>query len=119
MRTTNRVHLIGYLGADPEGFLTKANVQGARFRIATTESWRDDNGEQKSLTDWHRVVVFGIEAQSSLQHLSKGRLVQVEGRLKTRTYLDKENQKRSETSVVADRVSFLDAPKATVAGAGE
>jgi single-strand DNA-binding protein len=60
MRTTNHVQIIGFLGADPEGFLTKKNVQGARLRVATSRSWKDDKGEWKSETEWHRIVAFGL-----------------------------------------------------------
>jgi single-strand DNA-binding protein len=119
MNTTNKVILIGYLGADPEGFLTKSSIQGAKFRIATNETWKDENGETKSITDWHRVVLFGKQAESVLEHLSKGRLVQVEGRLQTRSYNDRAGLKRSQTSVLADRVTLLDSPKAEAEAAKE
>lgn len=115
METTNKVHLIGHLGADAEGFLTKNSLQGAKFRIATSSSWMGDNGEARTVTDWHRVVVFGQEAKNALDGLRKGRLVEVEGRITTRSYLDKQNQKRSSTSIVADRVTLLEAPKSAEA----
>ena len=56
MQTTNKVILIGHLGADPEGFLTKKSVQGARLRIATNATWKGEDGEDRSITDWHRIV---------------------------------------------------------------
>src|SRR2546430_1076265 len=108
---TNKVILNGNLGADAEGFLTKTSMQGARFRVATTSTWKNPDGEEKSATEWHRVVVFGAEATWTLDQLRKGRRVEIEGRLQTRSYTDRDGVKRYDTSVVADKITVREAPK--------
>jgi single-strand DNA-binding protein len=60
MRTTNQVLLVGHLGADPEGFTTSSGAPGARLRLATESAYKDEHGELKTVTDWHRVLVFGL-----------------------------------------------------------
>jgi single-strand DNA-binding protein len=116
MASVNRVFLIGNLGNDPEvryaGSSTVAN-----FRIATTEVWNDKNGERQERTEWHRIVVWGKQAEHCRDYLRKGRSVHVEGRLQTREWEDKDGQKRYTTEINADRVTFL-GPRSEGEGGG-
>jgi len=108
MATLNRVLLIGNLGQDPEKRFTPSGQPVTTFSIATTERWKDRaNGQPQERTEWHRIVVWGQQAENCAQYLSKGRPVFVEGRLQTRQWEDKEGAKRTTTEVVAQRVLFL------------
>ncbi len=102
MASLNKVTLIGNLGADPEVRFTGTGQPVANFNIATTEKWQ--SGEK---TEWHRVVVFGKQAETCKTYLSKGRQIYVEGRLQTRQWDDKSGNKRYTTEVIAQRVLFL------------
>ena len=77
------------------------------MRIATSESWNDKNGQRQERAEWHRVVVWGKQAEHCAKYLSKGRQVYVEGRIQTRSYDDKEGNKRYITEVIANNVQFL------------
>jgi single-strand DNA-binding protein len=103
----NKVILIGNLGADPEVRFTGGGQAVANFRIATSESWKDKNGQQQERTEWHRIVVWGKQAELCGEYLKKGRQCYVEGRLQTREWTDKENKKNWTTEVVAMSVRFL------------
>ncbi|HET6147207.1 MAG TPA: single-stranded DNA-binding protein [Polyangia bacterium] len=106
MGSVNKVILIGNLGADPELKYTPSSRALCNLRIATTEVYKDKGGQRQEKTEWHRVTVWGDQAENCSKYLSKGRSVYVEGRLQTRSY-DKEGQKHYATDVVADRVVFL------------
>ncbi|MFB1479380.1 single-stranded DNA-binding protein [Corallococcus sp. RDP092CA] len=103
----NKVILIGNLGADPEVRFTPGGQAVANFRIATSESWNDKNGQKQERTEWHRIVVWGKLAELCGEYLKKGRQCFVEGRLQTREWMDKENRKNYTTEVVATSVTFL------------
>ncbi|XXF79149.1 single-stranded DNA-binding protein [Myxococcaceae bacterium GXIMD 01537] len=103
----NKVILIGNLGADPEVRFTPGGQAVANFRIATSESWMDKNGQKQERTEWHRIVVWGKLAELCGEYLKKGRQCFVEGRLQTREWTDKENRKNYTTEVVASGVTFL------------
>lgn len=103
----NKVILIGNLGADPEVRFTPGGQAVANFRIATSESWNDKNGQKQERTEWHRIVVWGKLAELCGEYLKKGRQCFVEGRLQTREWMDKENKKNYTTEVVATSVTFL------------
>src|SRR5688500_16541126 len=108
MASLNKVFLIGNLGADPEVRYTPSGQAVANFRIATTDVWNDKSGERQERTEWHRIVVWGKQAEHCGEYLRKGRAVHVEGRLQTREWDDKNTgQKRYTTEIVADRVTFL------------
>jgi single-strand DNA-binding protein len=108
MASLNKVFLMGNLGADPEVRFTPAQTAVANFRIATTEVWNDrQSGQKQERTEWHRIVVWGKQAEACGEYLKKGRPVFVEGRIQTREWQDKEGNKRYTTEVVADRVQFL------------
>jgi single-strand DNA-binding protein len=106
MGSVNKVILIGNLGADPELKYTPSSRPLCNLRIATTEVFKDKSGQRQERTEWHRVTVWGDQAENCSKYLSKGRSVYIEGKLQTRTY-DKEGQKHYATDVVADRVVFL------------
>jgi single-strand DNA-binding protein len=103
----NKVILIGNLGADPEVRFTPGGQAVANFRIATSESWNDKNGQKQERTEWHRIVVWGKLAELCGEYLKKGRQCFVEGRLQTREWTDKEGRKNYTTEVVATGVTFL------------
>ena len=106
MGSVNKVILIGNLGADPELKYTPSNRPLCNLRIATTEVYKDKSGQRQEKTEWHRVTVWGDQAENCNKYLAKGRSVYIEGRLQTRSY-DKDGQKHYATDIVADRVVFL------------
>jgi single-strand DNA-binding protein len=106
MGSVNKVILIGNLGADPELKYTPSQRPLCNLRIATTEVYKDKSGQRQEKTEWHRVTVWGDQAENCNKYLSKGRSVYVEGRLQTRSY-DKDGQKHYATDNVADRGVFL------------
>jgi single-strand DNA-binding protein len=106
MGSINKVILIGNLGADPELKYTPSSRALCNLRVATTEVFKDKSGTRQERTEWHRVTVWGEQAENCSKYLSKGRSVYVEGKLQTRSY-EKEGQKHYATDVVADRVVFL------------
>lgn len=105
--SVNKVILIGNLGRDPEVRFTGGGRAVANFRIATSEVFSDAQGQRQERTDWHNIVVWGKQAETCGQYLQKGRQVYVEGSLRTRSYDDKDGNKRYVTEVVAQRVQFL------------
>jgi len=100
----NKVQIMGNLGADPETRLTANGNAITSFRVAVNERW----GEDKEDTEWFSVVTWNKLAEVCGKHLEKGRGVYVEGRLKTRSWEDKEKVKRYRTELIAQRVEFLD-----------
>jgi single-strand DNA-binding protein len=107
MGSVNKVILIGNLGADPELKYTPSNRAVCNLSLATNEVFKDKAGQRQERTEWHRVTVWGEQAEHCSKYLGKGRSVYVEGRLQTRSWDDKEGKKRYSTDVVADRVVFL------------
>ena len=107
----NKVILIGRLGRDVE--LKKGQTPVAIFSLATDEVFRDEKGQKKSHTEWHRIIVFGNQAEICSQYLGKGSLVYVEGKLRTRNYDDKQGNKRYVTEIHADTIRFLNGKKAS------
>jgi single-strand DNA-binding protein len=103
----NKVILIGNLGADPDMRYTPSGTGVCELRLATNESWTDKSGQKQERTEWHRVVVWGKLAEIVSKYLSKGRQVYVEGRLRTRSWDDKEGNKRYTTEIIANDVQFL------------
>ena len=102
-RGVNKVILIGNLGGDPEVRYMPSGDAVANIRIATSESWKDkQTGEQREITEWHRVVFFGRLAEVVGQYLRKGSKVYVEGKLRTRKWQGQDGQDRYTTEVVVD-----------------
>lgn len=107
MSGVNKVILVGRLGADPELKSVGQGQSVARLSLATSENWVSKDGQKQERTEWHRVVVWGKQAENCAKHLAKGRQVYVEGRLQTRQWEDPQGQKRYSTEVVATTVQFL------------
>ncbi|MBF0340521.1 MAG: single-stranded DNA-binding protein [Magnetococcales bacterium] len=99
-RSLNKVQLIGNLGADPEVRFTQDGKPVASLRIATSDSWKDQQGQVQEKTEWHRVVMFGKLAEIAQQYLRKGSKVYIEGQLQTRKWTDNQGLERYQTEVV-------------------
>lgn len=108
MRGVNRVMLIGNLGKDPDMQFLEGNIAVAKFSLATTETYKDRSGKLISQTEWHTVVLWRGLAELAQKYLHKGSLVYIEGRLKTRSWEDKEGNKKFATEVVGDNLIMLD-----------
>ncbi len=107
----NRATIIGNLTRDPEIRALPSGIQVATFGVATNRVWRDKEGAQKEDTQFHNIVVFGRQAETSAQYLRKGQQVLVEGRMQTRSWDDKTSgEKKYRTEIVADRVQFGQKP---------
>lgn len=104
----NRVMVIGRLGKPVEVKYSQSGTAVASLTVATDESYTDKQGQRQSVTEWHRVIVYGKTAENCGQYLDKGSLVFVEGRLRTRKWTDRAGQERYTTEINADRVQFLD-----------
>lgn len=110
--SVNKVILLGRLGQDPELKYTPNGSSVCNFSLATTESWSDkQSGQKQEKTEWHRVVVWGKLAELCNQYLSKGRQAFVEGRIQTRSWDDKDGQKRYSTEILASTVQFIGGPQ--------
>ena len=107
MSGVNKVILIGNLGANPELRYTQGQQAVANLRLATTEKWTDKSGQKQEATEWHRVVVWGKQAEIVNQYLTKGRQVYIEGSIRTRQWQDQQGQKRYTTEIVARNVQML------------
>ena len=108
MRGVNRVMLIGNLGKDPEIQFLEGNIGVAKFSLATTETYKDRSGKLISQTEWHTVVLWRGLAELAQKYLHRGSLVYIEGRLKTRSWEDKEGNKKFATEIVGDNLIMLD-----------
>ena len=108
MRGVNRVFLIGNLGKAPEIQYLEGNIPVATFPLATTETFKDKHGKLNSQTEWHTVVLWRGLAELATKYLHKGSLVHIEGRLRTRSWEDKEKQRRQSTEIVATNLVMLD-----------
>ena len=110
--------VIGNLGSDPELRYTQSGQPVANFNIATNERWTDKSGAQQERTEWHKIVVWGKQAENCEKYLSKGRQVYVEGRIQTRDWEDKDGNKRYTTEIVAQTVQFLSGGAGAGSGGG-
>lgn len=108
MRGLNRVMLIGNLGKEPEMQFLEGNIAVAKISLATTETYKDKTGKLISQTEWHTIILWRGLAELAQKYLHKGSLVYIEGRLKTRSRLDKEGIQRNETDIIADNLVMLD-----------
>ena len=107
MASVNKVILVGNLGRDPEMRYMPSGDAIANFSVATTDNWKDKNGQKQERTEWHRISMFGKLAEIAGEYLKKGSSVYIEGRLQTRKWQDKEGNERQTTEVVADRMQML------------
>jgi len=105
--SVNKVILVGRLGRDPETRYTGGGQAVANFSVATDETYKDRNGERQKRTEWHKIVVWGKQAEIAQQYLKKGSLVFIEGRIQSREWQDKEGQKRTSFEIVANNFRML------------
>jgi single-strand DNA-binding protein len=114
----NKAIIIGNLGRDPEVRFTPSGRAVAKFSVATTEKWNDQQGQKQEKTEWHNIVVWGKQAETCGQYLAKGRQVFVEGRITNRSYDDKDGNKKYITEIIARDVRFLGGPGQGGGGGG-
>ena len=119
MGSVNKAILVGNLGRDAEMKFTGNGFAIARFSIATTDRRKDSKtGDWVEKTEWHRIVLLGKQAESLQDYLKKGKQIYVEGRIETRSWDDKDGQKRYTTEIVADRIQLLGSGGGGGRGAG-
>lgn len=111
MRGVNKVTLIGNLGKEPDLQYLEGNIAVAKFPLATTETFKDKTGNLVSQTEWHTVVLWRGLAELAQKYLHKGSLVYIEGRLRTRSWEDKDKNRRFSTEIVGDNLVMLDKRK--------
>lgn len=107
MASVNKVILIGNLGKDPETRYMPNGDAVTNITLATTDTWKDKNGEKQEKTEWHRVTFYRKLAEIAGQYLTKGKQVYIEGRLETREWDDKEGIKRYTTGIIASDMKML------------
>ena len=107
MAGVNKVILVGNLGADPEIKYLDSGVAVANFRIATTENYKNKQGEKVSQTEWHNIVLWRGLAEVAEKWLKKGSSVYIEGKIRTRKWEDKEGNTRYNTAMLADNMTML------------
>ena len=107
----NKVILAGRLGRDPEVRYTETGTAVANMSLATTETWKNKNGEQQEKTEWHRIVVFGNTAEFAKEYLRKGTMLAVDGQLRTRKWEDRDGTTKYTTEVLARQLTPLSSQK--------
>jgi single-strand DNA-binding protein len=107
MRGVNKVILIGNLGRDPELRYLPSGQAVAKFTLATGMKWKDKDGQLQERTDWHNIVAFGRQGEVCNEYLKKGSPVYVEGRIQTRSWEDKDGNKKYMTEIIAQSVNML------------
>lgn len=107
MAGVNKVILVGNLGADPEMRYTPSGMAVANFRLATSENRAGKDGTRETRTEWHRIVAFGKLAEICGEYLSKGKQVYIEGRIQTRSWDDRDGNKKYTTEIVANTMQML------------
>jgi len=107
MASINKVIIIGNLGRDPETRYMPDGGAITNISVATTDKWKDKNGEMQEKTEWHRVAFFGKLAEIAGEYLKKGSQVYVEGRLQTRKWQDKDGADKYTTEIVANQMQML------------
>ncbi len=111
-RSLNKLQIIGNLGADPDIRILPSGQGVANFRVATTDQWKDKDGEKQEFTEWHSVAIFGPLSEVAEKYLKKGSKVYIEGSLRTRKWQDKEGADRYTTEVIAKELIMLDSKPA-------
>lgn len=107
MASVNKVILIGNLGKDPETRYMSSGDAVTNITLATTDTWKDKNGEKQERTEWHRVTFYRKLAEIAGEYLKKGRSVYIEGRLETRKWTDKSGVERYTTDIIASDMKML------------
>lgn len=108
MSSLNKVQLIGRLGKDPEIKYTNDNIPVAKFSLATTDTYKDKSGQKQESTEWHNIVCWRNLAEIAEKYLTKGKQVYIEGKIKTRSWDDKDGVKKYITEIIADNFIMLD-----------
>lgn len=108
MKGLNKVTLIGNLGNNPEINILDKEIKVAKFSLATSETYKDDKGQKHTITDWHNIVLWRGLADLAQNFLHKGSLAYIEGKLKTRSYDDKDGRKVYVTEVIGEQILLLD-----------
>lgn len=103
----NKVILVGRLGGDPETKYTSSGQAVCNFSLATDETFKDRSGEKQKRTEWHRITVWGKQAEIAQQYLTKGALLYLEGKIQTQTWDDREGNKREAKNVVVSNFRML------------
>jgi single-strand DNA-binding protein len=114
--SVNKVILVGRLGRDPETRYTGAGQAVCNFSIATDETFKDRSGERQKRTEWHKIVIWAKQAEIAQQYLKKGSLIYLEGRIQSREWTDKENQKRTSFEIVATNFRMLGSKSDSMGG---
>ncbi|MEW6137513.1 MAG: single-stranded DNA-binding protein [Thermodesulfobacteriota bacterium] len=109
-RSLNKVMLLGNLGRDPEVRYTASGRAVASFTLATTFTWRDQDGSDQEKTEWHRIVAWGRLGEICGEYLSKGQKVYIEGRIQSRDWEDQDGNKRTTVEIVANDMIMLGSP---------
>ena len=104
----NKVMIIGNLGKDPEIRYTQSGSAVASFNVATTERFKDKNGQQQDQTEWHRIVAWSRLAEICVEYLHKGSKVYIEGKLQTRKWTDQNGNEKYTTEIIAREMKMLD-----------
>mgnify|MGYP000887000632 CR=1 FL=1 len=107
MASLNKVMLIGNLGKDPEVRYTTSGQAVATFSLATSEKFKTKSGDWEERTEWHRVTLWGKQAEIASEYLAKGKTVYIEGRLQTRKWTDRDGNEKYTTEIVGDRMQML------------
>lgn len=110
MAHLNQVHLIGTVGNDPEVRATQGGAKVASFRLATTERYKDRDGNRQEQTEWHNITVWNNRADFVEKYIHKGSNLFIEGKLRTRQWTDQQGNKRYTTEVSAENIQLLDKP---------
>ena len=105
--SVNKVILVGNLGKDPELRYTPSGAAVATFSLATSERYKDKSGQMQEKTEWHNIVVWRNLAEICGKYLHKGKQIYIEGRIQTRSYDDRDGNKRYMTEIVADQMQML------------
>lgn len=106
LASLNKVILIGNLGKDPELKYTPSGAAVCNFSLATTETWKSQDGTKQEKTEWHNIVVWRKQAEIAAEYLKKGKQICIEGKLQTRSW-EADGQKRYMTEIVVDRFLML------------
>jgi single-strand DNA-binding protein len=107
MSSVNKVIIMGRLGADPEVRYTQSNIPVATLSVATSEKWKDKDGELQETTEWHRIILWDKLASLAGEYLAKGAQVYIEGAIQTRKYEDKEGNTRYTTEIKGQVMKFI------------
>ncbi len=107
MSSVNKVIILGNLGKDPETRYMPDGGAVTNITVATTETWKDKNGEKQEKTEWHRITFFGKQAEIAGEYLHKGKQVYIEGRLETKKYTDKQGVEKYATGIIASELKLL------------